>query len=93
MRTSPYNFPLQLIIRGFAALGNPNWAIVRLIIGVGALQVAVVALASYVDGTWWLDGVGDGLLEHYGVWAILVTDPLLLISAAFAYRRFRLSYS
>ena len=36
---------------------------------------------------------GDkGLLVHYGVWAILISDPLLLISASFAWFQFRTAF-
>ena len=56
-----------------------------------ALQAALVVGGSYVDGTWYSANGGTGFLEHYGLWAVLVSDPLLLISAAYAYRRFRLA--
>ena len=31
---------------------------------------------------------GDGFFEHYGVWAILITDPLILLTTTIAFRRF-----
>ncbi|WP_394706580.1 hypothetical protein [uncultured Cohaesibacter sp.] len=55
------------------------------------LQTGTIALGSYVDDTWVLPGVGKGLSEHYGVWAILISDPILLISTGFAYQQFRLA--
>lgn len=52
-------------------------------------QAGIVVIASYLDGTWHLPLPGKGLLDHYGVWAILVADPLAIISTAYAWYQFR----
>lgn len=83
--------PLWLIFRGYRRDGSANYAILIAIVAFCAFQAALVAIGSFIDGTWYSANGGTGFLEHYGVWALLVTDPLLLISAAYAYRRFRLA--
>jgi hypothetical protein len=42
-----------------------------------------------MDDTWHLQHGGKGFFDHYGVWAILIADPLLVISTAFAWYQFR----
>lgn len=81
-------FPAKLIAYAFRQDGRPNLKIITGIVAFSALQATLVFLGSFVDGTLYLPGNGDGFLEHYGVWAILITDPLLLLCTAFAYRRF-----
>jgi len=63
------------------------WAVV--IVGVVALVQSIgVYYGSALDGTLRLPNEGDGFLEHYGVWAILITDPMLIVAAGLAHRRF-----
>ncbi|MEJ0041963.1 MAG: hypothetical protein WDM81_07005 [Rhizomicrobium sp.] len=58
------------------------------IIATAVVQAAVVGLAAWFSGAWWISG-GVGFSRHYGAWAILVTDPLLLIASGFAHKQFR----
>nr|VFJ65166.1 MAG: hypothetical protein BECKFW1821A_GA0114235_11922 [Candidatus Kentron sp. FW] len=81
---------VRLITRGFRGDGTPQRSILFIIISVAVAQAIAVFLGSLIDGTFILPNNGVGLLEHYGVWAILVTDPLLLILTALAYRKFNL---
>ncbi|MBI4924120.1 MAG: hypothetical protein HY834_20485 [Devosia nanyangense] len=81
-------FPPTIIRNVFGAELAPNWLVVGSIAALALVQTAAVFVGSYIDATWILPGVGKGLLEHYGVWAILIADPLLLIAAGFAYRQF-----
>jgi hypothetical protein len=83
--------PFWPILRGFYRGGAANYAILIGIAVFCAVQAILVGGGSYIDGTWYSANGGTGFLEHYGVWALLVSDPLLLISAAYAYRRFRLA--
>ena len=53
-----------------------------------ALQAGLVALGSRLDGTWYAANGGTTFLRHYGVWAVLASDPLLLLTTALAYRQF-----
>lgn len=82
-------FPLHLITRLFPRTGGVNTKLLMGIIAFSASQIAALVLATYYEGTFFLPGVGKGLMEHYGVWAIVVTDPLLLISTSYAYCLFR----
>ena len=88
MRIEASAFLARFIASGFHASGTPNWRFIALVLGIALVQSLLVFGASFYDGTLFLPKKGDGFLEHYGVWAILATDPLLLISASFAYRRF-----
>jgi hypothetical protein len=54
---------------------------------VAVAQAAAVGVASWADGAWYLEK-GKGLAQHYGAWAILVTDPLLLAATGFLDRQF-----
>jgi len=81
-------FPIRLIRLGFAENGVPRAGFVLSVLVLGVVQAAFVYAGSYLDSTLYLFEEGDGFLEHYGVWAILATDPLLLIATSFAYRRF-----
>lgn len=83
--------PLWVIFRGYECDGSANYAVLIGILAFGTLQAVSVAVGSYVDDTWYTASGGTGLLEHYGVWAVLASDPLLLMSAAYAYRRFRIA--
>ena len=56
-----------------------------MVLAVAAMQSAGVFAGSHVGGTRFLPDVGDGFLEHYAVWATLVSDPLLVIAAGLAY--------
>jgi hypothetical protein len=85
--------PPYLVLFGFARNGSPNLPIVAGIVAFGVLQATLVFGGVYLDNTWRLAGNDRGLLDHYGEWAILSTDPLLLIAAAYAYRRFRIAMS
>lgn len=82
-------FPVTLILIGFSRRGEAS---VPVMVGLGLFslfQVALVLGGSYMDGTWRLPNGGKGLLDHYGVWAILIADPLLIVSTAYAWYQFR----
>jgi hypothetical protein len=84
-------FPVTLVLIGFSRRGEPS-APVMVGLGLFSLfQAALVLGGSYMDGTWHLPNGGKGLLDHYGVWAILIADPLLIVSAAYAWYQFRKS--
>lgn len=55
----------------------------------GVLQASVLFFGAWHDGTLVLPGTGKGLLNHYGVWAIVATDPLIVISVGIAHALFR----
>ena len=76
------HFPVRWIRRLFNENGSPNITLVSLVVFASVLQAGITLAASYIDQTWYLPDVGDGFLEHYGVWAILITDPLVLIAAS-----------
>src|SRR5580704_19341160 len=81
--------PVWVILHAFHRDGAVNYTILITVIAFCTVQAVLVAGGSYIDGTWYSASGGTGFLEHYGVWAVLISDPLLLISAAYAYRRFR----
>lgn len=85
--------PLRLATRTFRSRGHINAPFVLVLSAFGIAQIAIVTLCSYIDGTWYLPGSARGLLQHYGAWAILVSDPLLLVAAGYAYYRLRLTFS
>jgi hypothetical protein len=82
--------PLNLYLRLFRSGWRPNWPLLVGIMVVAALQAAAVAICSRIDGTWHIPD-GKGFAEHYGIWAILISDPLLLLAGGFLYRQFRLT--
>jgi hypothetical protein len=88
MQLRKFAFPVYLIFRTFSRSGAINWPILGGILSVATLQMALVILGSYIDGTWRMPGGAKGLLDHYGAWATIVTDPLIMISTAYAYWQF-----
>jgi hypothetical protein len=84
--------PIELIFLGFSRRGAPNVAVICGVSGFSAFQIGLVLLGSYLDGTLRMSGDDKGLLVHYGVWAILISDPLLLISASFAWYQFQIAF-
>ncbi len=85
-------FPVVAVRKLFHIAGQPRWWAITVILALASAQSLAVFLGSYLDGTLFLPGVGDGFFEHYGVWAILATDPLLIIAAGLAYRRFIIAF-
>lgn len=85
-------FPVAAVRKLFYVTGQPRWWAIAVVLGVAAAQSFAVFVGSYLDKTLFLTGVGDGFLEHYGVWAILATDPFLIIAAGLAYRRFIIAF-
>ncbi|MCW3848087.1 hypothetical protein OF829_12625 [Sphingomonas sp. LB-2] len=57
-------------------------------------QLTAVLLACWWDNSWTISASGKfteggrGFLQHYGAWAILLTDPLLLVASGFLDRQF-----
>jgi len=84
-------FPVRFLRSLFDKRVAPNWLPILLVLLFGLVQATLVFAASYLDNTLFLPNEGDGFLEHYGVWAILASDPLLLIATSFAYRQFFIS--
>ncbi len=92
MDSNPAFFPVAAVRRLFGPGGQPVLGAILVVFSIAALQSAGVFAGSYFDGTLFLPDVGDGFFEHYGVWAILVSDPLLVIAAGLAYRRFLIAF-
>lgn len=84
-------FPVRFLRSLFDKRVTPNWLPIILVVLFGLAQAVIVFTASWLDNTLYLPNAGDGFLEHYGVWAILASDPLLLVATAFAYRQFFIS--
>ena len=84
-----FAFPVHLILFGFSRRGYPTLSIIFGFLLFGLFQAGLVIMGSYLDNTWHLEHGGKGFLEHYGVWAILIADPLLMVSTAFAWYQFR----
>lgn len=85
-------FPVAAVRKLFHVTGQPRWWAIGVVFAVATVQSLAVFVGSHLDGTLFLPGVGDGFFEHYGVWAILATDPLLIIAAGLAYRRFIIAF-
>lgn len=81
--------PLQVVKRSFSNDLKPNLQIISAVLIFSALQALCVFAGSHYDNTLVLPGVGKGFFEHYGVWAILLTDPVLVISAGYGYCLFK----
>src|ERR1044072_6497696 len=93
MQLGDLTFPVQLIIAGFRRNRAPNITIVAVIGAIAVAQALLIAAGAYVDDTWRLSGDAKGLLVHYGAWATIITDPLLVLAAAYAYRQFRFAFA
>jgi hypothetical protein len=87
MRTKALAAPLKLSAHLFRTGGKLNWTLAGSIMGLACLQGGVLALVCWWDGSWHLE-LGKGFSQHYGSWAILVTDPLLLLASGFLDRQF-----
>lgn len=83
---------MAAVRRLFGLDGQPVWSAILVVLLIATLQSGGVFAGSFADGTLFLPDVGDGFLEHYGVWAILVSDPLLIVAAGLAYRRFLIAF-
>lgn len=79
--------PLNLSVRLLRSHGNINWPLAIAIASVAIVQAVAAAAASWVEGAWFLPG-SKGFSQHYGAWAILITDPLLLAATGFLDRHF-----
>lgn len=93
MKTNNFIFPLQIILNLFSTRYCINIKIIAAIVTLTISQYVGLLLAAYFEHTFIIPGVGKGLLEHYGVWAIVTTDPLLLISTGYTYQLFKESLS
>jgi hypothetical protein len=87
--------PLDLSALLFRSRGKFNWSLAIAVFGLAIAQAGAVALVSWLEGTWtlglegsWTLERGKGFSQHYGAWAILITDPLLLIACGFLDRQF-----
>jgi hypothetical protein len=87
-------YPLSLSSRLLRSKGRVNWRLAGAIFTVAAIQIAAVLLGCWLDNSWFLPSehgfpqAGRGFLQHYGAWAILITDPLLLVASGFLDRQF-----
>ena len=84
---APSPFPFSITKR--IATGQPSdWVpAVVLLVAFFVFQSAMVFSASYHDNTFFLAGVGKGLLEHKGLWVLLITDPILIIAIGLSQRK------
>jgi hypothetical protein len=92
MQRGRHLVPVELILSGFSRRGAPNFFVVFGVLIFSLFQIGLVILSSYLDGTWWMLKGDKGLFVHYGEWAILISDPLLLVSASFAWHQFRIAF-
>lgn len=83
------NFPANLLITSFTRNQAANRPIIFGILAVATIQMLLVIVGPYADGTWYLPAGDKGLFVHCGAWATIITDPLLMISSASAYEQFR----
>jgi hypothetical protein len=77
-------------VRRLIGPGAPSLKFLLGVIGFTFFEVGAVVAASVFDGTFFESSPVKGLLHHYGILAILITNPLLIISVAaanFQYRR------
>ena len=86
MHSPQPDFPVNLLIISFTRDRIANRPIVFGILAVAFIQARLVNVSSYIDGTWHLPAGDKGLFVHYGAWATIITDPLLMISSAYAYQ-------
>jgi hypothetical protein len=82
-------FPVDLILVGFFRRGYASLPIIVGLLLFSLFQASLVVACSYLDNTWHLPHGGKGFLDHYGVWAILAADPLVVISTALAWDQFK----
>jgi len=93
MRLRALSSPLRLATRTFGSRGDAYLSLISALAIFGAVQIIAVLVASHMDKTWIMPSPGIGLSRHYGAWAILVSDPLLLVAVGYAHYRFRLALS
>jgi len=89
MRLRSFVFPVHLILAGFSPRGSPIFSILIGLVVISSFLAGLVFVGSYLDGTLHLPNGGKGLLNHYGVWAILIADPLVFISTAYSWYLFK----
>ena len=58
-------------------------------VSIALLEAGLLVVGARLEDTLWLPGNGKGLFQHYAIWTIAFTNPMLLFAVAYAYRRFR----
>ncbi len=93
MRAAKLAAPIRLVLRIFRKNGllNVSWA--AALAAVTVAQIAAVLVATYHERTWHLRSPGRGLFDHYGAWAILISDPLLVMAVGYAFHAFTRTFS
>jgi hypothetical protein len=89
MRLPRFLVPLYVLTDWFPLQRALNPVITASVFSAAVALILIVAAGAYFDRTWLLPPPSKGLAVHYGAWATLVTDPLLAMSVAYAYRQFR----
>lgn len=78
----------SLVVRLFSNHAQINWRLFWILVAAMLGQVALLAFSAAVDDTWVLPGNGRGVLQHHGIWAIIVSDFALLLLAGYAHKSF-----
>jgi hypothetical protein len=91
MRLPRFLVPLYVLTDWFPPQRAPNPAITASVFSAAVVLILLVAAGAYFDRAWILPPPSKGLAVHYGAWATLITDPLLAMSVAYAYRQFRIA--
>ncbi|MAC45265.1 MAG: hypothetical protein CMI12_00220, partial [Oceanospirillum sp.] len=88
MRFDFFAFLSGLITGGFGRDNNTKKFVITVLL-ISITQALLVTAGAYIDETLNIDDeMSVGLLEHYGIMTILVTDPMLILSASYAHYRF-----
>jgi hypothetical protein len=67
------------VLRICAPTGTLSTASVFRVLGLSLSLPIVITFGAVLDGTWHMTGTARGLSQHYGVWSLFVTCPLMLI--------------
>lgn len=86
-RTTSFACNAILSVSGGRSLFRGDRALIFILYGV--VQGALLYIGAKIDNSLTLPGTGRGLLRHYGVWSIVVTDPLIILNVAIAHAMFR----
>ena len=93
MRLRSFLFPVHLILAGFSPRGLPAFSILTGLVAISFLLGGLIFVGSYLDGTLHLPNGGKGFFDHYGVWAILIADPIVFISTAYSWYLFKNAFA
>jgi hypothetical protein len=92
MRAQRFLVPVYVLTDWFPLRGSVRRSVTASVFLLTATLLIGLVTGAYLDDTWLLTPPAKGLAVHYGAWAGLITDPLLVMAVAYSYRQFQVAF-